>query len=142
MKKKTNLSRKDELFNDLVKAFKISRVDPSSTTVAFDGSYCLQVLTNAIWCITSYHLTINEARKQAKEVTPIPKLFEDYVGYNNIKRQESKGHAIILRFVTFGIPGPIFPAVEVLRKVSWVMENNIRWDGRFGRLSKQLQRVS
>ena len=90
MKKKTNLSRKDELFNDLVKAFKISRVDPSSTTVAFDGSYCLQVLTNAIWCITSDHLTINEASKQAKEVTPIPRLFEDYVGYSNIKRQKVK----------------------------------------------------
>ena len=90
MKKKTNLNRKDELFNDLVKSFKTFRMDSSSTTVAFDGSYCLQVLTNAIWCITSDHLTINEASKQAKEVTPIPRLFEDYVGYSNIKRQKVK----------------------------------------------------
>ena len=65
-------------------------MDSSSTTVAFDGSYCLQVLTNAIWCITSDHLTINEASKQAKEVTPIPRLFEDYVGYSNIKWQKVK----------------------------------------------------
>ena len=90
MKKKTNLNRKDELFNDLVKSFKIFRVDSSSITVAFDGSYCLHVLTNAIWCITSDHLTMNEASKLAKEVTPIPKLFEDYVGYSNIKRQKVK----------------------------------------------------
>ena len=90
MKKKTNLNRKDELFNYLVKSFKIFRVDSFSTIVAFDGSYCLQMLTNAIWCITNDHLTINEASKQAKEVAPIPKLFEDYVGYNNIKRQKVK----------------------------------------------------
>ena len=45
-KKGTNLNRKDELFNDLVKLFKTSQVDFSSVTVASDGSYCLQVLTN------------------------------------------------------------------------------------------------
>ena len=45
-KKMTNLNRKDELFNDLVNLFKTSQVGFSSATVAFDGSYCLQVLTN------------------------------------------------------------------------------------------------
>ena len=47
MKKKgADLNRKDELFNDLVKLFKTSEVDFSSATVASDGYYCLQVLTN------------------------------------------------------------------------------------------------
>lgn len=82
--------RKDELFNDLVKFFKTSRVDFSSTTVASDGSYCLQGLTNALWYITNDHLTINEACKQAKEVTRIPKQFEVYVGYNKIKEKKVK----------------------------------------------------
>ena len=67
MKKKTNLNRKDELFNDLVKSFKTFRMDSSSTTVAFDGSYCLQVLTNAIWCITSDHLTIKRQVSRQKK---------------------------------------------------------------------------
>ena len=88
MKKKDQLNTKDELFNDLVKLFKTSRIDFSSTTVDSDGSYCLQVLTNALWYITNDHLTINEVSKQAKEVTPIPKLFEGYVGYNEIKRKK------------------------------------------------------
>ena len=89
-KKSTNLNRKDELFNYLVKLLKISRVDFSSTKVASNGSYCLQVLTNALWYITNDHLTINEASRQAKEVTRIPKLFEGYVGYNDIKRKKVK----------------------------------------------------
>ena len=82
--------RKDELFNDLIKLFKTSRLDFSFTTVASDGSYCLQVLTNALWYITNDHLTIHEASKQAKEVTSIPKLFGGYVGYNKIKRKKVK----------------------------------------------------
>ena len=48
-RKGTNLNRKDESFNDSVKLFKTSRVDFSSTTVVSDGSYCLQVLANALW---------------------------------------------------------------------------------------------
>ena len=48
MKKKgTNLNRKDELFNDLVKLFKTYIVDFSSTSVASDNCYCQQVLSNA-----------------------------------------------------------------------------------------------
>ena len=82
------MNRKDELFSDLVKLFQISRVDFSSTTVASDGSYCLKVLTNALWYITNDHLTTNEASKQEKERTPIPKLFEGYVGYNEIERKK------------------------------------------------------
>ena len=36
----------------------------------------------------------------------------------------------------------MFPAVEALREVSWVMKNNARLDTRFCSLSKQLPRVS
>ena len=43
-KKGTNLNRKDEIFSDLAKLFKTSRVDFSSTTEASDGFHCLQVL--------------------------------------------------------------------------------------------------
>ena len=93
-KKGTNLNRKDELFNDLVKFFKTSPVDFSSPTVSSDGSYCLQVLTNAPWYIKNDHLTIIEASKQAKEVTPIPKLFEGYVGYNEIKKNKVKAMSL------------------------------------------------
>ena len=87
-KKGSNLNRKDELFKDLVKLFMNFRVDFSSTIVTPDGSYCLQVLTNALWYIINYHLTINKVSKQTKEVFPIPKLFEGYVGYNEIKRKK------------------------------------------------------
>ena len=86
----TNVKRKDELFSNLVKLFKTSWVDFLSTTVASNGSYCLQVLTNALWYITNDHSTINEASKQAKEVTVIPKLFKGYVGYNEIKSKKVK----------------------------------------------------
>ena len=52
-------------------------------------------------------------------MTQIPKLFEDYIGYNKIKRKEIKGHvAIILRFVTFACTSPIFPADEALREAN------------------------
>ena len=40
--------------------------------------------------ITNDHLTISETSKLAKEVTPIPKLFEGYVGHNEIKRKKVK----------------------------------------------------
>ena len=46
-----------------------------------------------------------------------------------------KDHVIILRLITFSCPGPAFPAVETLREVNWVRENNVRWHARFGRLS-------
>ena len=77
VKKETNLNKKDELFNDLVKLLKTSRVDFSSTTAASDGSYCLEVLTtNVLWYNANDHLTISKASKEAKEVTPIPKLYQ------------------------------------------------------------------
>ena len=46
------------------------------------------VLSTSVWYITNDHLTINETSKQAKEVTPIPKLFEGYIKYNKIKRKK------------------------------------------------------
>ena len=87
-KKGSNSNRKGELFKDLVKQFMNFRVDFASTIVTPDGSYCLQVLTNALWYIINYHLTINKVSKQTKEVFPIPKLFQGYVGYNEIKRKK------------------------------------------------------
>ena len=48
------MNRKDELFNDL----KTSQVHFSSTTVASDGSYCVQVLTNVLWYDGSYRLQV------------------------------------------------------------------------------------
>ena len=77
VKKETNLNKKDELFNDLVKLLKTSRVVFSSTTAASDGSYCLEELTtNVLWYNANDHLTISKASEEAKEVTPIPKLYQ------------------------------------------------------------------
>ena len=75
------MNRKDEFFNDLVKLFKTSRVHFCSIIVASDSSYYLQMLTNVLWYTANDHLNINEASKQAKEVTPIPKLFKGDIGY-------------------------------------------------------------
>ena len=90
MKKGTKLNRKDESLINLVELFKTSQVDFSSTTVASDYFYWLQVVTDALWYITNNHLTINEARRQKKEFTPIPKLLEGCVGYNEIKPKKVK----------------------------------------------------
>ena len=77
VKKETNLNKKDELFNDLVKLLKTSRVVFSSTTAASDGSYCLEELTtNVLWYNANDHLTISKASKETKEVTPIPKFYQ------------------------------------------------------------------
>ena len=143
MKKEvTNLNKKDELFKDLVKLFQTSRVDFSSTAVGSSGSYFVQVLTNALWYITNDHLTIHETTKQAKELTPILKLFEGYIGYYEIKRKKKVKVMPLSSDLLRSHAHALFPVVEALREVNWVMENNIRWDTRFGRLSKQLPRIS
>ena len=59
----SNLYRKDELFNDIWQSFVENGMDFSKTTVSSEDSYCVQVLTNALWYITNDHMTINEARK-------------------------------------------------------------------------------
>ena len=126
MKEGTNLNRKDELFNGLVKLFKTSRVDFFSTIVAFEGSCCMQVLTNALWYIINDHLTINEASKQAREGNPIPKLFEGYVGYNEIKRKKVKAMSLSADLLYSCAQTLYSPPVQTLREINWVMENNIR----------------
>ena len=99
MKKGTELNRKDESLINLVELFKTSQVDFSSTKVASDYSYWLQVVTDALWYITNDHLTINEARRQKKEFTPIPKLFEGCVGYNEIKPKKVKAMSLSSDFL-------------------------------------------
>lgn len=49
-----------------------------------------QVLCNALWYITNQHSTINEASLRKKTVLPIPKIFSDYDGYNEVKRKRLK----------------------------------------------------
>ena len=48
------------------------------------------MLRNALWYITNDHVFINATSNQTKKVTPIPKSFEGYVGYNKIKRKKVK----------------------------------------------------
>ena len=109
----TNLNRKDELFNDLARWFKTTGVGfPSYTVSSGDGSYCLQVLTNALWYITNDHLTMNEACQHAKG--PIP---------------------IIFRHTQFACTGSLFSVIKTVRKsVSW-MEENVEWNQRPSKLS-------
>ena len=50
----------------------------------------LQVLCNALWYTTNHHSVINDASKHKKEVLSFPMAFDDYDGYNNIKRKKLK----------------------------------------------------
>ena len=84
------LNRKDELFNDIVQSFKENRMDFPQKTALSEGTYCVQVITNALWYITNDHLTVHEARKHSSGLRPIPEMFEKYVGYNDIKRKKMK----------------------------------------------------
>ena len=49
-----------------------------------------QVLCNAIWYVTNDHCVINSAALHKKDVKPIPLVFEDYTGYNEIRRKKLK----------------------------------------------------
>ena len=50
----------------------------------------MQVLTNALWYITNDHMTINGAARHSKDVDPVPKIFDPYTGYNEVKRKKLK----------------------------------------------------
>ena len=49
-----------------------------------------QVLTKALWCITSHHITIDEAASRSADVKPVPDLFSSFSGYNDFKRKKIK----------------------------------------------------
>ena len=63
-------------------------MDFPQKTVLSEGTYCVQVIANALWYITNDHLTVHEARKHSSGLLPIPEMFEKYVGYNDIRRQK------------------------------------------------------
>ncbi|XP_052793028.1 uncharacterized protein LOC128226946 [Mya arenaria] len=93
---KTGLSRKDELYNNLIDDFKTKGLDFPKGTEAVEGSYIVQcksvhlVLCNALWYITNHHTTINDAAARYKDVLPVPPAFENYDGYNDVKRKKIK----------------------------------------------------
>ena len=55
-----------------------------------DGPYWVQIVTNALWYIKNDHITINDAAKHSKDVNKEPDVFEQYAGYNDIKRKKMK----------------------------------------------------
>ena len=54
------------------------------------ADYCVAVITNALWYVTNDHHTINNARKHHSSIIPIPKVFENFDGYNDVKRRKMK----------------------------------------------------
>ena len=51
---------------------------------------CFQVLCNALWYITNQQDVINDAALRKKSVQPVPEIFTDFTGYNDIKRKKLK----------------------------------------------------
>ncbi|XP_052807870.1 uncharacterized protein LOC128236679 isoform X2 [Mya arenaria] len=75
--KSTCHNRKDELYNDVVKLMVQRNLKMHKSSVADEGEYIVQVITNALWCLTNHHLTINDAAKtyrDARNVCAIPRL--------------------------------------------------------------------
>ena len=52
------------------------------------------MLCNALWCITNQHEVINDRASRAKDVKPIPYWFEQFQGYNEVKRKKVKENPI------------------------------------------------
>lgn len=53
-----------------------------------------QVLVNAVWYITNQQSTINEAALRQKNVLPVPAPFDQYTGYNEVKRKKCKSQPL------------------------------------------------
>ena len=49
-----------------------------------------QTITNALWCITNHHMTINDAALRRKEVLPIPPVFQKFEGFDERRRKKLK----------------------------------------------------
>lgn len=52
--------------------------------------YLFQVLCNALWYVTNHHQTINDASLRKQTLLPVPNIFNDYDGYNEVKRKKLK----------------------------------------------------
>ena len=48
------------------------------------------MLTKALWCITSHHITIDDAARRSGDVKAVPDLFSAFSGYNDFKRKKVK----------------------------------------------------
>ena len=86
-------TRKDELFNEVVKIFEMRKVDFLVTpmeTKSDEATYCVNVITKALWYITNDHDTINNAHKHHPTVVKIPTILENLDGFNNLKRKKQK----------------------------------------------------
>lgn len=84
------ISRKDELFNDLVADFRRRGATFPKDVADTDGRYIVQILCNALWYITNQHITFSDVSSQTKEVISVPLPFQKYDGYNDIKRKKMK----------------------------------------------------
>ena len=49
-----------------------------------------QTITNALWCITNHHMTINDAALRRKEVLPLPPAFQNCEGFDKRQRKKLK----------------------------------------------------
>ena len=67
---------KDELLNDILDRFKEEGISFEKDAANSEGVYFTQVVTNALWYVTSHHLTINDASKKQANVLPIPDFFQ------------------------------------------------------------------
>ena len=47
-------------------------------------------MCNSLWYVTNQHTVINDAAAQRKDLIEIPPFFENYQGYNDIKRKKVK----------------------------------------------------
>lgn len=49
-----------------------------------------QVICNALWYTTNHQTTINDAAKHKSEVKSFPSVYEEFEGYNDLKRKKLK----------------------------------------------------
>ena len=83
----SSFNRKDELYNEVVSIFKNENIDFPTSDEAY---YCVSVLTNALWYVTNHHQTISDAQKHHPNIIPIPEMFANLKGYNDVKRKKIK----------------------------------------------------
>ena len=83
-------TKKDELYNEVVKIFRERSIDFPQSQCSSEGDYCVSVITNVLWYITNDHKTINTATKHYSNSGTIPKVFENLDGFNDIKRKTMK----------------------------------------------------
>ena len=54
----------------------------------------LQVLCNSLWYVINQHMTINDAAARYKDVPPVPSAYEEFQGYNDLKRKKTKSQPL------------------------------------------------